>query len=227
LAVWTHAAIACAVFAAAAQSQPEQRLGADRPIAFDIPAQPIATAMEAFSSSSGYQLLVADIGPATSRSVAIQGVFLPRDALARMISGAGLDVRYTAERAAVVLRSDRGESMRVAALPRAGEAGFDTMLQRDVMLSLCDDPVTRPGRYRAVLDVWVESSGRIDRAELLSTTGDPERDRQIVAALGTLRSVPPPPGLAQPVTLMLLPKVAGATLTCEALASFARRGPAR
>jgi TonB family protein len=144
-----------------------------------------------------------------------------------MISGAGLEVRYTAERAAVLLRIDRGESASVAALPRAGEVGFDTVLQRDVMLSLCDDPVTRPGRYRAVLDVWIEASGRIGRAELLSTTGDPERDRQIVATLGTLRSVPPPPGLAQPVTLMLLPKVTGAALTCEALPTFARRGGAR
>src|SRR5262249_2098559 len=105
----------------------------------------------------------------------------------------------------------------VAAAPsRRDQTRYDTALQSDVMLALCRDAATRPGQYRAALDLWVTPSGRVDHVDLLSSTGDPGRDKRIVTALDELASMPPPPGLSQPTTLLLLPKADSAQL-CESL----------
>jgi hypothetical protein len=185
---------------------------------FDIPVQPLATALEAFSAASGYQILMAEAGAEKIPSHAVKGVLSPQDALARMISGTGLEARVTGDRSAIVVRDSRPTSTSTAL--HKDERDYDAVLQNMVMTRLCQDAVTRPGQYRTALDLWVTSFGRVERVDLLSSTGDPVRDQRIVAALNDLRAVLPPAGLAQPTTMLVLPGPT-ATQACETV--LARR----
>lgn len=212
-----------------AADQPGQRVttGADIPVDFDIPAQPLITALEAFSAASGYQILVADPGSEIGRSRAIKGAYFPRDALVQVVAGTGLEVRFTAATAAVLVRSEASRAALAAVPSRGDRQQFEARLQADVMRALCRNSATRPGDYRAALDLWVASSGRVDRADLLGSTGDSERDQKIVAALEALRSQVPPPGLAQPSTLLVMPRASESAGICDAFLPAPQRAGMR
>jgi TonB family protein len=157
---------------------------------------------------------MAEAGSEKISSNAVKGMLSPREALARMISGTGLEVRVTGDLSAIIVRNVSA-GLRSTAFGK-DERDYDAVLQNMVMTKLCQDAVTRPGQYRAALDLWVTSFGRVEWADLLNSTGDPVRDRRIVTALNGLRPVPPPAGLAQPTTMLVLPGPA-ATEACEAL----------
>jgi len=171
---------------------------------FDIPAQPLTTALEAFSAASGYQVLMSSHGAPTRHSEAVQGIFPPKAVLEILIAGTGLIVRFTGEKAVVLLPDPRVPSTRGATRsPPGAEEGYDAALQDAVLGTLCRSAVTRPGSYRAALDLWVAASGQIERAELLSSTGNRDRDSSIVAALRTVSLASPPHLLARRVTVLL------------------------
>jgi hypothetical protein len=216
-----------AAMAAAGQPEPQAAALAEELIAFDIPAQPLAAALEAFSAVSGYQILMADPGSGAGYSRAVKGAFFPKNALIQVISGAGLDVRFTAAKAAILIRHASSRKGPTPALPGGSQQQFEARLQNDVTRTLCLNAATRPGVYRAALDLWVNPSGDVDRAELLGSTGDPDRDKQIVAALGALNSMPPPSGLGQPTTLLLVPKASEPAAACDTLSSAAQRAGTR
>lgn len=187
-------------------------LARDEAARFDIAAQPLSSALEAFSSASGYQILVSDPVPSTVTSVAIRGSYRPRDALLRMVEGSGLSARFTAEKAAILMQDPAARQH--AARQKHDREQFDAALQIDVAHALCRNTLTRPGGYRAALDVWIAPDGRVSRAELLSSTGDIARDGQIVSTLRAQISIAPPTGLVQPTTLLLMPARAGAQDVC-------------
>jgi hypothetical protein len=189
--------------AAGAQSK-EQRIG------FDIPAQPLAKALQAFSAVSGYQILMAQATGGATDANAVKGILLPREALTRMILGTGFAARFTGDQAAIIVRDVHDAST----LPLNDSGSYDAVLQSEVIAGLCRDAATRPGPYRAALDLWISESGRVERTELLHTTGNTVRDQLIVTALRALNATPPPRELAQPITLLVLPTT-HSTQTCE------------
>lgn len=191
---------------------------------FDIPAQALATALEAFSAASGYQILMADTSAGTARSSAVSGMLLPRDALVQLVAGIGLEVHFTGAQAAVLARAARSQVTSIPTLRRLDQEHYEAALQNEVIFTLCRSAVTRPGQYRTAIDLWVASSGRIDNVELLSSTGDTVRDRQIVAVLLALAPPPPPPGLRQPTTLLLLP---GGVVDAARICDHGARAPQR
>jgi hypothetical protein len=206
------ARLCCALFLGVGPAWPciaesprqEQRL------VFDIPAQPLASALEAFSAASGYQILMAEAASGSMVGNAVKGLLLPREALSRML-GAGLKAQFTGDRAAIIVRDLRGTSATVSSRT---DGDYDAALQSAAIAVLCRNAATRPGTYRAALDLWISRSGSIERAELLHTTGDTERDHLIVAALHALNATPPPQALEQPTTLLVLPATASVQI-CE------------
>lgn len=69
---------------------------------FNIPAQPLANALNAFGRQSGLQIT---LSAATSRGVtsnAVQGTFTPEQALAQLLRNTGISFRVTADRTAVI-----------------------------------------------------------------------------------------------------------------------------
>ncbi len=191
----------------------------DEAKSFDIPAQSLSMALEAFSTASGYQLLVADRVPATALSSPVQGVFAPRDALSRLIAGAGFEVTYTSARAAILVRGTR--ALQEDAQQRVR---YEISLQADTIDRLCQSAVTRPGSYRAAIDIWVAPTGRVQRAELLDSTGDSGRDQQLLSALRTMTTAGPPGAMTQPTTLIIQPKPDDRRNVCEAQIGDQRAG---
>jgi hypothetical protein len=193
----------CALFLGVGLVQPciAQSPGPEQPLVFDIPAQPLTNALEAFSAASGYQILMAEAVSASTAGNSVKGLLLPREALSRML-GAGLKAQFTGDRAAIIVRDLRGGSPTISSRT-AGD--YDAVLQTAAIAALCRNAATRPGTYRAALDLWMSRSGSIERAELLHTTGDTERDQLIAEALHALKAAPPPQDLEQPTTLLVLP----------------------
>jgi hypothetical protein len=194
-----------------AVAQSPRTMVADQPRSFEIPARPLSEALEAFSSISGYQILLADEESARVISRSVKGVFAPRAALGEMIDGSGLVARFTSQQAAVLVRDVARGTIPV----RPEQQLYDARLQSDIMNALCRNAFTRPGQFRLAVDVWAASSGRLDRVELLSSTGDADHDQAIVAVLIAMRSPRPPLGLEQPTTLLLSSSSPGDARACE------------
>jgi hypothetical protein len=209
--------------AVAFQPESEATALAEGPIDFDIPAQPLAAALEAFSAVSGYQILMANAGSGAGYSGAVRGTFSPKDALVQVISGTGLVARFTAAKAAILIRRDFSRDGSAPTLPGGNQAEFEARLQNDVTRTLCQNEATRPGAYRAALDLWVNPFGDVDHAELLSSTGNTGRDKEIVAMLDSLHSMSPPSGLGQPTTLLIVPRVSKSVTACDMPATQSAR----
>lgn len=67
-------------------------------VAFDIPAQPLASAIIEFANATGYQVLVDDRVAAGRTSAPVQSMMTPRAALARMLEGTGLVYEFVNRR---------------------------------------------------------------------------------------------------------------------------------
>ena len=79
-----------AAVALAMLSQPA--LAQTQAVRFDIPAQPLGDALQAFSKQSGYRLLYPSANLATSRAPAVVGSYAAENALAKILEGSPLRV---------------------------------------------------------------------------------------------------------------------------------------
>ena len=94
---------------------------------------------------------------------------------------------------------------------------YATALQQAIETSLCRSPLTRPGSFRALVQVWVNPDGVIEHSRLVSSTGDEQRDEALVRSLSAARvQRPAPSSLRQPVTLLLMPDTTGMRMECTA-----------
>jgi len=97
------------------------------------------------------------------------------------------------------------------------DRNYAAAIQAGIQRSLCRSALTRPGSYRALLQVWIGRDGVVQHSRLVSSTGDPVRDRALVNSLQNLRiDRPAPSSLRQPVTLLLLPDSSGRRMECTA-----------
>ena len=124
-----------------------------------------------FSAASGYQVMMYSQGVPPRRSEAIHRVLPPKAVLEMLVAGTGLIVKYAGEKAVVLLPDPRMPSAPGTAHPSGAEQGYYAALQDAVLGALCRSALTRPGSYRAALDLWIAASGQIERAELLKVTG--------------------------------------------------------
>lgn len=193
----------------------------ERTVWFDIPAQPLAQALTQFGEQAGQAALVDSALTAGRRSNAVQGRYAPPDALRMLIRATGLVARYTSADAFTLMadkvsrRTDPAPVTKEGdtSMPGLGGDRYATVLQRSIERALCRSPQTRPGEYRAVLQLWLATDGRVTRVKLLHTTGQDNRDAAIQASLQRLRlETVPQTHLAQPLTILLLP---GIKTTCQ------------
>jgi hypothetical protein len=172
----------------------------------DIPAQSLATALDAYCAAADIQMFVDTESIAGRRSVAIQGEYTRRGALESLLSGTGLAARFVGDRGFTlvsVAAADAGLSgpSRFAS-QRFG--GYSVVLQTSLRKALCRSEETRPGTYRFLGRLWIGALGRVSRAELITSTGDGRRDAALLSTLqdATIGEAPPP-DLPQPVTVLL------------------------
>ena len=195
-------------------------------LAFHIPAQPLASALQAYGEKTGAQVLYESNSAAGLMSRSVEGNYTPAAALEVLLDGSGLKVRYSGPDAITLAFPSANEDA-PPSHPLAGAADlsigtlrvhgsmedvkapnlhdFTAMLQSDIQTALRRNARTRGGSYRAVVDLWVDPSRAVQRIELSQSTGDRERDASVQAALqGLIVSRPAPPNTPQPVRVVIM-----------------------
>ncbi|MDC8756440.1 STN domain-containing protein [Janthinobacterium fluminis] len=190
---------------------------------FDIVAQNLGEAIDAYSRVTGLDVLV-DSRHAHTRTGTVRGLYTAPDALQILLAGTGLQVRHSKPTAIVVYAAGPGEGAAVPPPAPAAMPGFDDadpahrryagQLQQALRRALCDDPVTRPGKYRLALQLQLDGAGAVRRFKLLSRTGSAARDAAVRRRVLALAVGAPPPALPQPLLILLLPEGDGAQADC-------------
>jgi protein TonB len=81
---------------------------------------------------------------------------------------------------------------------------YANQVQSRVVEAMQRNRKTRAARLDVTVKVWPDSSGRVARAQLVGSTGDPALDSTISQEiLVGLQLQPPPPGMPAPITLRL------------------------
>jgi hypothetical protein len=183
-------------------------------MAFDIDAQPLDTALEAYGAATG-QSIIYD-GKLTEGKVSrpVKGAYTRRAALDLLLQDTGLMVRYTDEDALILFRAPAGGD-RMAGRPEALQR-YRGLVQAQVEEVFCSDAGLASGQRRVAFRFWIDRSGKIERAELLDTTGEPSFDKRVVdRLLRTSIAEAPPIGLAQPFTMLIMPRSSGHPWHCS------------
>jgi TonB family protein len=192
----------------------------ETPIAFDIPSQPLHVALETYGITTGREVVYNGKLAVGRQSAAVRGVFAPEIALQILLEGTGLSPRYTAADAFVLVPSSGalGLNPLVNTTPPVAVAHYYGRIQSSLRLAFCSNSRTQPGNYRIAVSFWIGSSGSVSRVELLGSTGNSDLDMAIEHVMrGLAIGAPPPPGFAQPVTLVVAPQSAGMTQDCQAV----------
>jgi hypothetical protein len=207
-------------------AEPADIADAKRSVAFSIPAQGLASALEIFSRVSNIHVLYDSRLAAGQRSTAVQGE-LPVDiALQTLLQGTGLLVRYTRGHD-VILMPVGGETAlsamgatpeamlslqtlhvepppEVSASPadRVSYRLYGGLMQARIREALENSRAASHGNFDISLSVWISPAGLLQRYVPLRSTGSAERDSFIGRALrGLSFGQAPPADLLQPFTV--------------------------
>ncbi len=183
-------------------------------VAFDIPAQPLDQALEAYSAVMGQSVLYDSHLTEGRTSRAVQGRYTPLDALGAMLEGSGLRVRYTSAKALILVRAQTAASAEAGSDAQALQR-YRGLLQAKVAAAFCADPRLAVGDRRLALRLWIGAGGSVEQAELLDSTGDRDFDAAVVDGLrGLSLDEAPPLGATQPFTMLILPRSSGQRWGC-------------
>ncbi|VVN90913.1 hypothetical protein PS708_01867 [Pseudomonas fluorescens] len=216
---WRRVACALVLLLLLAGGRPAQ---AESPLlSLNLPAQDLEHALQAYSRATGMAVLVDRELTRGRRSIGVRGRFTAQEALAMLLTGSGLMARYARSDAFTLQApqvspptTSRGAAARSAA--RINNS-YASALQQAIETSLCRSPLTRPGSFRALVQVWVNPDGVIEHSRLVSSSGDEQRDEALVRSLSAARvERPAPSSLRQPVTLLLMPDTTGTRMECRA-----------
>lgn len=200
-----------AISVAMAQELMTEPAAAASHVVFDIPAQPLAAALRAYSAATRIGVLVDGELTAGRSSAAVAGALSPEQALRTLLTGTGLIVRYAAPAAFTLVPAP-------ADAPRSSSRDHSRdflAVQTAVKRVLCQSEETQPGRYRMALQLWIDPSGTVVRSEFLSATSSRERDALVSAGLKNLTiEMAQPASLPQPVTVVVLPRAPGQGTDC-------------
>jgi hypothetical protein len=181
-------------------------------LAFNIPAQAIETALEAYGGISGRDVLYRSNLAVGRRSNAVVGRLPPDTALTILLEGTGLSARYETSGSYVLQATPPA-----ADPPLPAHVGqYYARIQAALRTALCIDNQVRPGAYRVAMRLWIDSAGSVVRHERLGSAGEPGLDDGIDRKLRNLHiGASPPTGLAQPLTIVILPQADGASVGCD------------
>jgi hypothetical protein len=184
---------------------------ASGPISFDIPSQPLAMALRAYSGAARVAVLVDGELTAGRHSAPVSGTLSREVALRSLLLGTGLTVRYATPAAFTLVSMAALDSRSNSRDYRVYFLAVQTALTQ----LLCQNEQTRPGHYRMALQLWIDQSGSVARSEFLSLTGIRERDTIIADSLKKMAiEMSQPAGLPQPVTVVVFPRASGQDTEC-------------
>jgi TonB family protein len=178
------------------------------PIAFDVPAQPLASALETYGSISGLQV-VYESGLARGRlSTMVKGTFTPVVALRMLLAGTGLSPRYMAADGFVLIPDPAARNTLQSTLSPLAETEYYGRIQAGLRQVFCTDERARLGGYRIAVSLWIGSSGTVRRSALLDSTGNTALDATLDQAIRDMNiGEAPPTGFTQPIIMIVTPDV--------------------
>ncbi len=185
-----------------------------KPIAFDISSRSLDDALLAYGERTRYTALVDSTRTAGRRSGSATGVLTPEQALNEVLSGTGLVAQFSTPTAFALVPAPPPTRDESASEMSAQYRSYFAAIQSTIRRALCPHAETRPGSYRAALQIWIDGAGAIQRSEVIGSTDIPERDSRIEIMLLKAAIGVPPPGLPQPVTIVLTPRSTDPSLEC-------------
>lgn len=226
---------ACLIFVAFvmrgawAEDAGQASVAAGRATHFDLPGQSLAQALQAFARTT--DLIVLAPAPLLEgrTSAPVDGDYLPREALERVLAGTGLMADFTGpDEAIIVARPAAPDAPPVTADVPASPAlpidglgndaetqAYAAMLQVRLTEALCALPMAVPGGYRLAAQLRIDDKGAVVAVNMVASSGLSSRDAAIVRALRSLRlDSAPPSSLPEPVTILLRPTGNGVHLHC-------------
>jgi hypothetical protein len=194
---------------------------------FNIPEQPLASALQAYTAISGVAVLYASGMETDRRSASVDGEYTREAALKTLLGNSGLVPRYARADAIALVdpsapsvedppRSPLGKADMAldmlhvpgatnSAPDRVALADYIEAIQKDLQGALKKSGTTRDGNYRVGLDLWVDPARTIRRTEVFRSTGSPERDAAVANVLqGVVLRQPAPARTPQPVRVMIV-----------------------
>jgi hypothetical protein len=196
---------------------------------FDIPAQPLLTALEAFGEQAKIQILYDSAVVRNRQSPGVMGEHSQAEALQLLLVGTGLAVSYENARNFILLSVPVVTTQAEAAMPvpQAGAAlSLDPLrvegdsygsylyesyaqlvrssIQRALLAQAGPYLDGRPMRIK----VWVGHGGMILRSSIFASSGDSQIDAKVLQIVdGLPMKEVPPAGLPQPIHVRISTKV--------------------
>lgn len=186
---------------AIAQAEDSASPGDTSRIRFDIPALPLAEALQRYGHTADRSMFFETRQLADRRSSPVQGLLGKDEALHRLLDGTGLSASSLSPRVFTVEPAPRA-----AARPRGPSSHYDGYLQRTVMRALCSEPGLHADRRRIALRFSVADS-RI-RDLRVRVAEQPSLEPRVRDALMRMAVDAPPAGVGQPVVMIVSPEAA-------------------
>ena len=177
-------------------TEPSQAATASRetPVSFDIPAQPLASALDRYGDATGREVFYDTVLAAGRRSSTVQGSFVPQAALRTLLEGTGLSAHFLADGSFVLLPTPPpSQQSAVRSASSALQQQYYALIQSSLKDAFCRTSSGRPGRYRVVAVFWIDPSGNIQPYQRLGSAGAPDIDRGIDDTFRRVRFAEPPP----------------------------------
>lgn len=218
--------VSCLLIGAAMAAGAERNGEISTPKPFQIPAQPLIEALQAYSQQSGVQVMFETASAAGYKSVAVQGEFMPAAALRLLLSDTALRIRYSRTTAITLAPASAPDPDAPPAMPLASaDFTLDTLhvsgpgdntnrnelgefigtVQADIQNALKRFGRNRSGDFRIGVRLWIVPSSRtVEKAELDGSTGDFNRDSRIAEVLrGLTLSQRAPASARSPIHFMV------------------------
>lgn len=179
---------------------------ASEPVVFDIPAQELASAIEAYSITSGWQVIY-DAGLAIGRqSAPVKGRYAPAVGLRMLLAGTGLMPEHMARDGVMLVPDPVARAQDAPFEPAPPVREYYGRIQAGLKHAFCADAQIRSGGYRIPIGIWIGPSGAVTRAAPFGSTGRAEVDAAFDSAVRKLSiGAPPPAGFEQPVVILVTP----------------------
>ncbi|WP_074769862.1 STN domain-containing protein [Magnetospirillum fulvum] len=185
-------------------------------IYFDIPEQPLASALDAYSGATGLDILYDSSLTSNGRSTTVKGGYVANEALSILLKGSGLMVRSISA-GAITLVPRPGKQRAKGADPHPGldrHRAYFTMIQASFEAAFCERSGMDLGRV--ILRFRIGTTGAIEHPEVLGSHEDHRRNRMIAEALQHVTLAEPPPlDMPQPITMLIRPSRDGSAGNCS------------
>ena len=193
-----------------------QSIAQGKVISFDIPSEPLNTALERYGDLTGREVLYNTALVTGRRATAVDGAFSPEDALSRLLIGTGLSANFLSDGSFVLAPVPRDGPVQAGVVPFVVQRRYYALIQTSLWNAFCANNIARAGDYRIVMKFWIGQTGDLARFERLGSAGNANLDQGIDATMRGLQiGAPPPAGFLQPVLIMIVPRGRGVTMGCN------------